>query len=88
MKICINQMEAMEVDSPSDVQAAAGDELYVILDSGSNTELEEDDNDEGQMSAQVPPRLPSTWAFSQRATSSSTATNSSTQRAPIRRRLR
>lgn len=79
-------MEAMEVDSPSDVQAA-GDELY-ILDYGSNTEVEEDDNDEGQMSARVPPRLPSTWAFSQRVTSSSTATNSSTQRAPIRRRLR
>ncbi|XP_011605414.1 E3 ubiquitin-protein ligase RFWD3 [Takifugu rubripes] len=81
-------MEAMEVDSPSDVQAATGDELYIILDSGSNTEVEEDDNDEGQMLARVPPRLPSTWAFSQRATSSPIATNSSTQRAPIRRRLR
>lgn len=76
------------MDSPSDVQAAAGDELYIILHSGSNTEVEEDNNDEFQMSARVPPRLPSTWAFSQRATSSSTATNSSTQRALITRRLR
>lgn len=81
-------MEAMEVDSTSGVQAAAEDEPYVISDSGSSTEVEEDDNDGGQMSARVPSRLPSTWAFSQRAASSPTATNSSTQGAPIRRRLR
>lgn len=79
-------MEAMEVDAPpSGVQAAAGDAPYVISDSGSSTEVEEDEDDGGQTSAAAPARLPSTWAFSQRALSSSAPTNPAT---PIRRRVR
>ena len=59
---------------------------HVISDSSSSTEVDEDDNDGGQMAARVPPRLPATWAFSQRAVGSSAATPSAAQ--PIRRRLR
>lgn len=70
-------MEAMEVDSPS---AAAP---YVISDSGSSTEVEEDEDD----GAGAPLRLPSTWAFSQRAASSA-PTSPATQGPPVRRRLR
>uniref|UniRef100_A0A3Q0T1C0 RING-type E3 ubiquitin transferase n=1 Tax=Amphilophus citrinellus TaxID=61819 RepID=A0A3Q0T1C0_AMPCI len=76
------QMEAMEVDAPVELQpeggaaAAAGvaenaNAPLIIADSGSSTELDEDDDDdgstEGQAAAQAPPRLPATWAFSQRA---------------------
>lgn len=73
-------MEAMEVDSPPEVQpngssgvqvsagaqAGAGnaDEPYVVSDSGSSTEVEEE---EGEDVRQTRPRLPATWAFSQRA---------------------
>ncbi|KAA8590432.1 hypothetical protein FQN60_014366 [Etheostoma spectabile] len=75
-------MEAMEVDSPGHLQgggdrqpevaAAAADANapHVISDSGSSTEVDEDDEDDnerGQTAARVPPRLPATWAFSQRA---------------------
>lgn len=81
-------MEAMEVDAPSGVQGAAGDAPYVISDSGSSTEVEEDEDDGGQTSAAAPPRLPSTWAFSQRAVGSSAPTNPATQGPPIRRRVR
>ncbi|XP_073329027.1 E3 ubiquitin-protein ligase rfwd3.S [Pagrus major] len=94
-------MEAMEVDSPMEmrgrgsgqpaVAAAAADSNapHVISDSSSSTEVDEDDDDDNdgrQMAARVPPRLPATWAFSQRAVGSSAATPSAAQ--PIRRRLR
>ncbi|KAL7401929.1 hypothetical protein ABVT39_006876 [Epinephelus coioides] len=96
-------MEAMEVDSPVEMQgggsrqpevaAAAADANapYVISDSGSSTEVDEDDDDDnegGQTAARAPPRLPATWAFSQRAVGVSAATPAAAQGAPIRRRLR
>lgn len=74
-------MEAMEVDSPLDVQpndtGGVGidtgaqvrtdntDEPYVVSDSGSSTEVEEEEGDD--VARQSRPRLPATWAFSQRA---------------------
>lgn len=97
------QMEAMEVDSPVEIQgggsgqpevAAAGqaedaNAPQVISDSGSSTEVDEDDDDsEGQAAARAPPRLPATWAFSQRAVGRTAATPSAAQGVPIRRRLR
>ncbi|XP_051237870.1 E3 ubiquitin-protein ligase RFWD3 [Dicentrarchus labrax] len=94
-------MEAMEVDFPMEgrgggqpaVTAGAADlnAPYVISDSGSSTEVDEDDeedNEGGQTAARVPPRLPATWAFSQRAVGGSAATPSAARGAPIRRRLR
>ncbi|KAM9351648.1 E3 ubiquitin-protein ligase rfwd3.L [Symphorus nematophorus] len=97
-------MEAMEVDSPVEMQgggseqpgvaAAAEDtnEPHVISDYGSSTEVDEedddDDNEGGQTAARVPPRLPATWAFSQRAVGGSASAPSAAQGAPIRRRLR
>ncbi|XP_071315411.1 E3 ubiquitin-protein ligase rfwd3.S isoform X2 [Trachinotus anak] len=99
-------MEAMEVDSPVEMQvgasrqpegAAAGQAgdastPLVILDSGSSTEVDEDeddgDNEVGQASVRTPPRLPATWAFSQRAVGRTAATPSAAHGAPIRRRLR
>ncbi|XP_068169650.1 E3 ubiquitin-protein ligase rfwd3.S [Antennarius striatus] len=96
-------MEAMEVESPMDlhvrssrqslVAAAAVDTNapLVISDSGSSTEVDEDDedhNERGQPPARVLPRLPSTWAFSQRAVGSSVTSPSTAQGAPMRRRLR
>lgn len=99
-------MEAMEIDSPvesqrggstqPDVATAAGhvedaNPPLVISDSGSSTEVDEDDDDsEGpQAAVHVQPRLPATWAFSQRAVGSAAATTqSASQRAPMRRRLR
>lgn len=76
-------MEAMEVDSPLDVQAdgsssavqvnidaQAGaenpNEIYVVSDSGSSTEVEEEEEGD-DVGRSVRPRLPATWAFSQRA---------------------
>lgn len=75
-------MEAMEVDSPlevqphgsSDVQVSTGvrvgaentDEPYVVSDSGSSTEVEEEEGDD-DVRRQIRPRIPATWAFSQRA---------------------
>lgn len=97
------QMEAMEVDSPGEMQgggsrrlavaAAAADANapHVISDSGSSTEVDEDDDDDnerGHTAARAPPRLPATWAFSQRAVGGSATTPSAAQGAPIRRRLR
>lgn len=96
-------MEAMEVDSPVEMQgrgsgepvvaAAAAEDVnvpHLISDSGSSTEVDEDDDDNegGQTAAHMPPRLPATWAFSQRAVGGSAATNSATQGTPIRRRVR
>lgn len=94
-------MEAMEVDSPVELQgigqpeggaaAPAGDAenanaALVMSDSGSSTEVDEDDDDdgsaEGQAAAYAPPRLPATWAFSQRAVGGATSTP------PIQRRVR
>uniref|UniRef100_UPI0037E79A5F E3 ubiquitin-protein ligase rfwd3.S n=1 Tax=Semicossyphus pulcher TaxID=241346 RepID=UPI0037E79A5F len=95
-------MEAMEVDSPVEPQgggsrqpvvAAAEDANapHVISDSGSSTEVDEDDDDDsegGRTAARAPPRLPATWAFSQRAVGGASATSSAAHGAPIRRRLR
>lgn len=95
-------MEAMEVDSPVELQGIgqpeggvatpAGDAenanaALVMSDSGSSTEVDDDDDDddgsaEGQAAAYTPPRLPATWAFSQRAVGGATSTP------PIRRRVR
>ena len=65
----------------------------VISDSGSSTEVDEDDDDddddsEGRAVARVPPRLPATWAFSQRAVGRTAAAPSAAQGVPIRRRVR
>ncbi|KAM8892461.1 E3 ubiquitin-protein ligase rfwd3.S isoform 1-T2 [Spinachia spinachia] len=94
-------MEAMEVDSPGELQARRGPRQravnaasdanapHVISDSGSSsTEVDDDDDEEGggRTAARAHPRLPATWAFSQRAVSSSAAASSAAQR--IRRRLR
>ncbi len=90
------------MDSPVELQgggseqpavAAAAEDTnapHVISDSGSSTEVDEDedDNEGGRTAARVPPRLPATWAFSQRVVGSSAASPSSAQGAPIRRRLR
>lgn len=96
-------MEAMEVDSPVEMRGGGSEQpaaaaaavdantLHVISDSGSSTEVDEDDendNEGRQTAARVPPRLPATWAFSQRAVRGSAATPSAAQGAPIRRRLR
>ncbi|GLD54424.1 E3 ubiquitin-protein ligase RFWD3 [Lates japonicus] len=102
-------MEAMEVDSPVEVQGGGSGQLEVtapgqaedanapliISDSGSSTEVDEDEDDDGdnggggvQAAARAPPRLPATWAFSQRAVGRTAATQSAAQGAPIRRRLR
>ncbi|XP_070764038.1 E3 ubiquitin-protein ligase rfwd3.S isoform X2 [Enoplosus armatus] len=95
-------MEAMEVDSPVEMQgrgsrqpvAAAAEDAnapHIISDSGSSTEVDEDDDDDnegGQTASRAPPRLPATWAFSQRAVGSAASTPSAAQGAPIRRRLR
>ncbi|KAK2842818.1 hypothetical protein Q5P01_013018 [Channa striata] len=105
--VCL-RMEAMEVDSPVEIQVggsrrpelaaqAAGlgegaNAPHIISDSDSSTEVDEDDdnNDNGreQGAAQAPPRLPATWAFSQRAVRGAAATPSVSQGAPMRRRLR
>ncbi|XP_034443276.1 E3 ubiquitin-protein ligase RFWD3 isoform X1 [Hippoglossus hippoglossus] len=97
-------MEAMEVDSPVEIQeggsrrpqaAVAGqaenaNAPLVISDSGSSTEVEDEehDNNGGQAAARPPPRLPATWAFSQRAVSRTAATPSAARGAPMRRRVR
>ncbi|KAK9516156.1 hypothetical protein VZT92_024109 [Zoarces viviparus] len=101
-------MEAMEVDSPGEVQRGGGggggsrqravnaavavaNEPHVISDSGSSTEVDEDDDEDNEgrrTAARAPPRLPATWAFSQRAVGRSAAAPSAAQGAPIRRRLR
>ncbi|XP_029009904.1 E3 ubiquitin-protein ligase RFWD3 [Betta splendens] len=67
--------------------------VHVISDSGSSTEVDEDEDDDnrrdGQGATRTPPRLPATWAFSQRAVVGGAATTQSTAReAPMRRRLR
>lgn len=91
-------MEAMEIEPPVEGQAgrsrlsgsaaAAGRSE----DTGSSTEVDEDE-DEGSEGAQtavrVQPRLPATWAFSQRAAGGgAVATQPAAPGAPIRRRLR
>lgn len=92
------------MDSPTETQGSAGGQSGVVAaaaeeasvqhvnsDSGSSTEVDEDDENEdggGQTAARVPPRLPATWAFSQRAVGDSAATRSAAQGVPIRRRLR
>ncbi|XP_061631026.1 E3 ubiquitin-protein ligase RFWD3 isoform X2 [Phyllopteryx taeniolatus] len=86
-------MEAMEVDSlqrsaggPSVVLAAP----VIVSDSGSSTEVDEDDGTgggEGGARAVFSPRLPATWAFSQRSTGRGGAA-AATQSPPPRRRVR
>lgn len=99
-----SQMEAMEVDLPAVAPgpssssqppavtagaAAVGTVQLIISDSGSSTEVEDEDGDGSQTAARVPPRPPPTWAFSQRAVSSSSApVNSAGADGPIRRRIR
>ncbi|XP_069018882.1 E3 ubiquitin-protein ligase rfwd3.S [Embiotoca jacksoni] len=72
--------------------AADADAPHVISDSGSSTEVDEDedddDNEGGRAAGRPPPRLPATWAFSQWAVGGASATQSTAQGAPIRRRLR
>lgn len=82
-------MEAMEVESGGQ----PADAPIVVSDSGSSTEIEDGEDDGGEASAGAPPRLPSTWAFSQRAfsqraVSSSALTSLATQGPLARRRLR
>lgn len=80
-----------EVNAAAAGQAEDASALHVLSDSGSSTEVDEDDDDRGggQRAARAPPRLPATWAFSQRAVvGSAAATQSAAQGAPIRRRLR
>ncbi|XP_018515983.2 LOW QUALITY PROTEIN: E3 ubiquitin-protein ligase RFWD3 [Lates calcarifer] len=76
--------------------AAVGQAPLIISDSGSSTEVDEDEDEDGdnggggggQAAARAPPRLPATWAFSQRAVGRTAATQSAAQGAPIRRRVR
>lgn len=82
-------MEAMEVDSPLVVQPDGGSEQLgpgaqaeepdVVSDSGSSTEVEEEDGETVRRPTR--PRLPATWAFSQRAAGRPTALQ-------MRRRIR
>ncbi|XP_072290643.1 E3 ubiquitin-protein ligase rfwd3.S [Eucyclogobius newberryi] len=63
-------MEAMEVDTPgvqtrAGAQTGAQNEPIAVSDSGSSTEVDEEEGD--VLRRRVPPRLPATWAFSQRA---------------------
>uniref|UniRef100_A0A1A8JUW9 RING-type E3 ubiquitin transferase n=1 Tax=Nothobranchius kuhntae TaxID=321403 RepID=A0A1A8JUW9_NOTKU len=88
-------MEAMEVDSLVELEAAAPAENagvpVAISDSGSSTEVDEDedgDDDGGQATARAPIRLPATWAFSQGSVAGSAAMASAAQGTPMRRRLR
>ncbi|XP_056138182.1 E3 ubiquitin-protein ligase RFWD3 [Lampris incognitus] len=104
-------MEVMEVDPPQGglnmelegVSAASvegqaeGVQLpHIILDSGSSTEVDDDNEDDYGEEEQdtalyhYPPRLPATWAFSQRAEASSrpARTTSATQRSTRRSRVR
>ncbi|CAL9695211.1 unnamed protein product [Knipowitschia caucasica] len=79
-------MEAMEVDSPgvqtraaAQAEAQNPNEPYVVTDSGSSTEVEDEEG--GNVRVRPPPRLPATWAFSQRAAGRATTPQ-------IRRRIR
>ncbi|XP_029953149.1 E3 ubiquitin-protein ligase RFWD3 [Salarias fasciatus] len=90
-------MEAMEVDRPAETagagqpeaaaaaaeQAGGANAPPVVLDSGSSTEVDEDDDDGEDAAA---PRLPATWAFSQRAVHG--AAGAPVRGTPIRRRRR
>lgn len=86
-------MEAMEVDSAVELLA---DELEIApqpeprstSDSGSSTEVDEEDDEEEQRAVQTPVRLPSTWAFSQRAMDGAAVASLASQGALIQRRLR
>lgn len=95
-------MEAMEVDLAVDtggvshlgvaaVPAADPEEganvPQVILDSGSTTEVDEDDED-GEGEEATAPILPATWAFSQRVVHGAADAHLAARGAPIRRRLR
>lgn len=76
----------LEVASGAAATVAAGqaqnnNEPHVISDSGSSTEVDEEDDDDGGVQT-APPRLPATWAFSQRVVGRSADTP------PLRRRVR
>ncbi|XP_074534635.1 E3 ubiquitin-protein ligase rfwd3.S [Halichoeres trimaculatus] len=94
-------MEAMEVDSPVEPQGGDGGQPPVaaaedasapaiVLESGSSTEVDDDDDDDSEegQTADAPPRLPSTWAFSQRAVGGGATSPSADRGVPIRRRVR
>lgn len=103
---CAVQMEAMEVDSPVELQGGGEEQPegaaaeaagpaeqaaapILISDSGSSTEVDEDeDHDEGRTAARTLLRLPATWAFSQRVAGGAAAAPSRTPETPISRRLR
>lgn len=72
---------------PVDAAAEDANTPHIISDSGSSTEVDEDD-DNTEERRRVPARLPSAWAFSQRAVGATAVTNSATQSASIQRRLR
>lgn len=89
------------MDSPAEPQGGDGEQPpvaaaedaaapVIVLDSGSSTEVDEDDDDdsEGGRAADAPPRLPATWAFSQRAVDGGAASPSAARGGPMRRRVR
>ncbi|XP_061696605.1 E3 ubiquitin-protein ligase RFWD3 isoform X2 [Syngnathoides biaculeatus] len=80
-------MEAMEVDPLQRDPPVPPAAPLVIADSGSSTEVEEDDG-EGGARAAFPPGLPATWAFSQRSAGRGGAVASGLSPPPPRRRVR
>ncbi|XP_077599058.1 E3 ubiquitin-protein ligase rfwd3.S-like isoform X1 [Stigmatopora nigra] len=79
-------MDVMEVDQSASVPAA--NTAIILSDSGSSTEVDEDDeNGRGEGGPQVSylPRVPTTWAFSRRREGQAEAT---TQSLAVRRRVR
>lgn len=80
-------MQGSSAVQPVDTAAEDANTPHIISDSGSSTEVDEDD-DNTEERRRVPARIPATWAFSQRAVGATAVMNSATQSAPIRRRLR
>ncbi|KAG7521716.1 E3 ubiquitin-protein ligase RFWD3 [Solea senegalensis] len=81
----------LHTDGGHGAQADDTNTQHITIDSGSSTEVdddEDDDNNGGQGAARAPPRLPATWAFSQRAVGRTATTPSAAQGTPIRRRVR
>lgn len=86
------QLQEGGVQHPEVASAASqtGDDnaQVIISDSGSSTEVEEDDDDDPGGGEPAAPRLPSTWAFSQRVVHRTTDASSTAQGATTRRRRR
>lgn len=80
-------MQGSGTVQPVDTAAEDTHTPHIISDSGSSTEVDEDD-DNTEERQPGPARLPAAWAFSQRAVGATAVMNSATQSAPIRRRLR